>query len=197
MPTFRRTRLPTDARSLKALRRACELRLTDLGLTDHRSAFELGEYLSRSRGRPIQLVAMNLEASHPCGLWVATRTNDFVIYEARTSRPHQEHIIAHELAHMICCHRGVGELDDAGARLLFPDVDPQLVRDMLHRSDYSATEEQEAEMMASLLLQRFVRPPATVEDLPSDAPEIIRIARTIGHASRRDRSERSAGESSR
>ena len=172
----------------------CELRLADLGLIDHRSVFELGEYLSRSRGRPIQFLAMSLEASHPCGLWVATRTNDFVIYEARTSRPHQEHIIAHELAHMICCHRGIGELDDAGARLLFPDVDPQLVRDMLHRSNYSGPEEQEAEIMASLLLQRFVRPPDRVEDPPGEAPEIIRIARTIGHASRWGGTGRSAGE---
>jgi hypothetical protein len=49
-------------------------------------------------------------------------------------------------------------------------------------------------MMASLLLQRFVRPPDRVGELPNEAPEIIRIARTIGPAFRRGGTGTSAGE---
>ncbi|MFD0415283.1 hypothetical protein [Streptomyces sp. NPDC127108] len=77
---------------------------------------------------------------------------DFIIFEAKTTRPHQEHIIAHELAHIICGHRSSSPLDEATARLMFPDLNPALVRDMLARTEYSEIQEQEAEMTASLII---------------------------------------------
>ncbi|CAM5346785.1 Toxin OS=Streptomyces rimosus subsp. rimosus (strain ATCC / DSM 40260 / JCM 4667 / NRRL 2234)OX=1265868 GN=SRIM_020250 PE=4 SV=1 [Streptomyces rimosus subsp. rimosus] len=61
----------------------------------------------------------------------------------------------HELGHIICCHRGAGWLDEASARLLFPDLDPDLVRDMLLRATYDDVQEQEAEIIAYLLAQQM------------------------------------------
>ena len=133
------------------LRRACESRLAVLGLSDEPDIARLTERISGHRGRPILLVPVEMRAFDPYGLWFATVDTDFICYEANTSKHHQEHIIAHELGHMICCHRGVVRPDDETMNLLFPDLSPDLIRDLLRRTGYSDVEEEEAEIMASLI----------------------------------------------
>ncbi|MGK5627227.1 ImmA/IrrE family metallo-endopeptidase [Streptomyces sp. URMC 123] len=144
---------------------------------------DLCEHLSRSRDRPIVLVPMPVRHASPCGLWVACETADIILYEPDTSPSHQEHIIAHELAHILCGHHGEGRMDDAGTRALFPDLDPQLVRDMLGRTAYTDPQEREAEMIASLILKRARRRPAeetaAVPLPPENADVIGRIENTI------------------
>ncbi len=124
-----------DRRSrLKELRRAGARHLAALGLPEAADVAELCGHLGAARGRPIVLVPMQMPSTHPCGMWVAARDEDLIFYDANTTGAHQEHIIVHELGHIICCHRGAGGLDEAAARLLFPNLDPQLVRDMLLRA---------------------------------------------------------------
>ncbi|MFJ3859428.1 ImmA/IrrE family metallo-endopeptidase [Streptomyces sp. NPDC090085] len=145
-----------DRRSrLKELRRAGARRLAELGLPEASDVAELCGQLGAARGRPIVLVPMQMPSTHPCGMWVAARDEDLIFYDANTTGAHQEHIILHELGHIICCHRGAGGLDEAAARLLFPNLDPQLVRDMLLRATYDDVQEQEAEIIAYLLAQRM------------------------------------------
>ncbi|TQF04445.1 toxin [Kitasatospora acidiphila] len=140
---------------LKKLRKAGARRIAELGLPEAADVAELCAYLGEIRQRPILLVPMPMPASHPCGMWVAARDEDLIFYDANTTGAHQEHIILHELGHIICCHRGAGGLDEASARLLFPDLDPDLVRDMLLRATYDDVQEQEAEIIAYLLSQRM------------------------------------------
>jgi hypothetical protein len=141
----------------------------------------LCDLLSGQRSRPIFRIPVAMHATHPCGFWVATEHADFIVYEANTSRAHQEHIITHELAHIICCHRGGVTLDDASAHLLFPDLDPELIRDMLRRSGYSDSQEQEAEVMASMILERVNRHPRALAETAGGgvADEITRIERAL------------------
>lgn len=139
---------------LKKLRKDGAQRIAGLGLPQVADVAELCRHLGESRGRPITLVPMQMPASHPCGMWVAARDEDLIFYDANTTSAHQEHIILHELGHIICCHRGAGWLDEASARLLFPNLDPDLVRDMLLRATYDDVQEQEAEVIAYLLAQR-------------------------------------------
>jgi len=139
---------------LKRLRKAGARKLAELDLPKVTDVAELCRYLGEVRGRPITLVPMQMPASHPCGMWVAARDEDLIFYDANTTGAHQEHIILHELGHIICCHRGAGWLDEATARLLFPNLDPDLVRDMLLRATYDDVQEQEAEIIAYLLSQR-------------------------------------------
>ncbi|MCC9312431.1 toxin [Kitasatospora sp. RB6PN24] len=139
---------------LKRLRKAGVRRIAELGLPQTADVAELCAYLGEVRERPILLVPMPMPASHPCGIWVAARDEDLIFYDANTTGAHQEHIILHELGHIICCHRGAGGLDEASARLLFPDLDPEIVRDMLLRATYDDVQEQEAEIIAYLLSQR-------------------------------------------
>ncbi|MCX5379714.1 toxin [Streptomyces sp. NBC_00091] len=140
---------------LKKLRKAGVRRIAELDLPEATDVAELCRHLGEVRDRPIILVPMQMPSSHPCGMWVAARDEDLIFYDANTTSAHQEHIILHELGHIICCHRGAGGLDEAAARLLFPDLDPDLVRDMLLRATYDDVQEQEAEIIAYLLSQRM------------------------------------------
>lgn len=151
---------------LKRLRRTGAQRIAELELPEVADVAELCRHLGEIRDRPITLVPMQMPASHPCGMWVAARDEDLVFYDANTTSAHQEHIILHELGHIICCHRGAGLLDEATARLLFPNLDPDLVRDMLLRATYDDVQEQEAEIIAYLLSQRV----GGTGRQPGDAP---------------------------
>ncbi|EWC62361.1 Cinorf13 protein [Actinokineospora spheciospongiae] len=146
---------PTSRARVTRFLRDCQARLSALDLPEVDSIAALIEALSRRTGRPIQLVPMALAASPCSGLWLAVAGTDLIVYEAGTTVPHQEHIIAHELAHIVCGHRSTGPVDDETSRLLFPDLDPLLVRDMLARAEYSDDHELEAEVMASLILLRI------------------------------------------
>ncbi|RLK58282.1 hypothetical protein [Actinokineospora cianjurensis] len=142
-------------RDLRAIRRACADLLAGLDLPERLDLAALCEHLAAARGRPLHVVPVPMRASEPCGLWVATREADFIFYDETTTRAHREHIILHEIGHMICCHRGGGHLDEDTAAVFFPDIDPGLVRDMLARKDYSDEQEQQAEVMAYLLARRL------------------------------------------
>ena len=162
---------------LRRLREAGVRRIDELGLTTYPDVDALCLHLGEIRQRPILRVPVTMRASDPCGAWVVARHEDLVFYDTTTTRAHQEHIIMHELGHMISCHRGSGLLDDTSARLLFPNLDPALVRDMLMRTTYDDVQEQEAEVIAYLLSRRIVR-----NDLVERAPDrtLDQIARILG-----------------
>ncbi|WP_042800560.1 toxin [Streptomyces sp. C] len=177
-----------DRRSqLKKLRKAGARRLAELDLPEAPDVAELCRHLGEVRDRPIILVPMQMPSSHPCGMWVAARDEDLIFYDANTTSAHQEHIILHELGHIICCHRGAGGLDEAAARLLFPDLDPDIVRDMLLRATYDDVQEQEAEIIAYLLSQRMggaeqpqgTDPDVREGDAPAKSATLSRIERTL------------------
>ncbi|GAA0581973.1 hypothetical protein GCM10010172_78780 [Paractinoplanes ferrugineus] len=113
-----------------------------------------GEVAAR-RGRPlIRRPVAGLSAEAPCGLWIATDRADHVFYDPGTSPLHAEHIVLHELAHILSGHSGV----DGSIARLFPDLDPATVRRMLGRAGYPTAQEREAEMMASLIRGRSTAP---------------------------------------
>ncbi|GAB1510455.1 hypothetical protein [Actinophytocola sp. KF-1] len=131
------------------LRRRCRARLRDLPLPVPFDVHELCARVAARRGRPIRLLPV-AGLTGVCGLWIATDTTDLICYERDTTRPHQDHIILHELSHVLCDHHPAG--DHASA--LFPDLDPAMVRAVLGRAGYSSDEEREAETLASLIRQR-------------------------------------------
>lgn len=90
-------------------------------------------------------------ASQPSGIWITTDSTDFICYKAETTKFHQRHIIFHEIGHIICNHRGAVPIGATTADRLFPNLDTRLVHDMLRRTGYPDVQEQEAEMMASLI----------------------------------------------
>jgi hypothetical protein len=140
---------------IKRLLRHCESRFAEWRLPTPFDITTLVQLLSRRRRRPIHLVPLALGAGQPSGVSLVLAEMDVVVYDAGTGKVHQEHIIAHELAHIMCGHIGTASLDDEVARVIFPNLDPGLVRDMLHRADYGDEQELEAEIMASVILRRM------------------------------------------
>ncbi|MBB5919515.1 hypothetical protein FHR81_000544 [Actinoalloteichus hoggarensis] len=160
------------------LRRRCQDRVRRL---DEEAGiprpFELRVFLDRlaeHRGRPILLHPSEHVAGRACGLWLDLGDAD-VIAHARTTPLHVWHIVLHEVGHMISAHRGGQLLDRDFLRRLAPDVDPAVAVRMMGRTSYSELEEQEAEMIASLILERARhRSGETVDDPGS--PQAAQIA---------------------
>ena len=169
-------------RKIRRLLRTCEYRFTEWGLDRPFDITGLVEQLSRRRNRLIHLVPAPMGAAQPSGIWLRLHAMDVIVYEADTSRTHQEHIIAHELAHILCGHTTAAPVADEDSRLIFPDLDPQLVRDMLLRAEYDDGHELEAEVMASAILQRMnARPPepAATGDSPETRGVLGRLERSF------------------
>ncbi|MGQ0576630.1 MAG: ImmA/IrrE family metallo-endopeptidase [Pseudonocardia sp.] len=85
-------------------------------------------------------------------MWISTADRDLIGYARNTSAYHQDHIIAHELAHLICGHAGIVDAQGSAAELLFPDLHPGLLRRLLHRASCTDGQEEEAEIMAGILV---------------------------------------------
>jgi hypothetical protein len=195
-------RLPGRRRArFREMQRACERRLAEIGiasgqdgtagaadtadLTGAAGITAVCEQVGRRRGRTIRLVPMELDEPLLHGLWIALPDTDVIVYRANTSRPHQEHIIAHELSHIICEHDFGALPGPAVPAHLFPDTDPDLVRRSLKRSAYDDRAEQEAEMMASLILahaRRKAAPDPEGADAlpPEEATVIARVESVVG-----------------
>jgi hypothetical protein len=120
----------------------------------------LCQVISAQRGRPLHVHPLDLPTSsglNACGMWIATDVADHVFVEHRTSRFHQEHIILHEIGHMLCDH--VTEDLPAGLTeaLRGGEVDSGLARQVLARTSYTTGQEKDAELVASLILERVAR----------------------------------------
>lgn len=174
----------------RKLRRRCERVLDELAAPDGADARELCALVGQRQGKPIHLVAESLPPQSPCGLAVRTGTFDAIIYERHTTPLHQEHIIGHELGHILCGHDTATVFDAEASRLLLPDLDPALVQAVLGRTNYTEVEEREAEMIASLILRRSVagatgRDPDDTD--PGQDPMLRRLAHTLEDTDRRRR----------
>ncbi|WP_329013866.1 hypothetical protein [Streptomyces sp. NBC_00690] len=124
---------------------------------------------------------MELHRARVYGIWVSLKEADYIAYEKHTSVAHQSHIIAHELSHILCDHRAGGQ-GDSGLAELFPNLDPDLVQGMLLRCGYTQDAEQEAEIMASLLLLRAQHRTTELSwgPPPEDVETLARIEGVIG-----------------
>ena len=167
------------------LRRRCQEIVDGLDIPDPFSVHELVRLLGQRRGRPIHLIPLRLPAGAPCGVWVSTRDFDVIFYEADTSPLHQEHIIGHELGHLLCEH-GASTIDARVSRQLLPDLDPQLVQRMLNRTSYTAVEERQAEVVASLISRVSIRRATTAAWVaPPDVADVFaRMEHTLEHRPR-------------
>jgi hypothetical protein len=141
----------------------CRAFLDTLDLPEADSVLDLVPFMENRRGRSLQLVPFtpdasdpdSLDASAPCGLWLATKTTDYVFYDAGISRSHAEIIVGHEFAHMLKEHRGNTAKSPFGSLGgLITDIDPATVQLILGRTRYNDPEEFEAEMLGSLLQER-------------------------------------------
>jgi hypothetical protein len=115
--------------------------------------------LARQRGTRIELIPVTTQEATPCGMVVSTDRAEYIFYAQNTTRLHQAHILLHEVGHLLCGHEGAAAVDGSVASVLLPNLPVALVRRVLGRTVYSEAEEQEAEVLASLILHRAGRGP--------------------------------------
>ncbi|WP_228002783.1 hypothetical protein [Nocardia australiensis] len=128
------------------------------------SPWNLSAYLAgvaAHRGRSISLhqVPAPALAEAGCrgsGLWVARKHDDIIIYDSGVTERNAEHIILHEVGHMLLGHDSEDtDLDRApGPTLatLLPSISPSSIRHILGRNDFGAEREQEAEVFADMTM---------------------------------------------
>jgi hypothetical protein len=138
--------------SVRQLRRRCELRLEGVPIPHPFDLDELCEGIANLRGRPLHLQAVpGLSSTAPCGLWISVQSADYVFFDASTTRLHADHIILHELGHMLWGHSIAMDIENSALCQLMPDLDPKSIARILGRVSYTTSQEQEAEMLATLI----------------------------------------------
>ncbi|MEY9912364.1 hypothetical protein ABIA35_008625 [Catenulispora sp. MAP12-49] len=149
----------SNDRSQTELWDRCQSTVEQLDLPDPFDAEVFIGVLARERGRPIGLLPTTARPDAPCGLVITTRNADWIVYCSDTNGLHRQHILLHEAAHILCGHteRGDDDMMAAAARRLMPHLPAELVRSVLGRTVYSEPDEREAELVASLILQRVAR----------------------------------------
>ena len=170
--------------NLGTLRHRCVARLRTLPIPD---PFDLAGFctaLSAQRGRPIFLEAVPeienpAELGGPTGLWMAGSSLDVIFFDTDTSPLHQEQIILHELSHLLCGHHAQVIAEPGFTELLLPHMSREIVVGARGRTiTYSDAEEQEAELLASLISERADR--RRVIATPFPVPAAGTIARLEG-----------------
>jgi hypothetical protein len=143
------------------------------------------DQLETDRGRPIELVPFSATApGKPCGMWVGTNRRDLIYHEEATSLLHQDHIILHEIGHMVCNHTGTALSNADQVRslltsLLRTDAVRDQVGTVLGRGAYTTVEEQEAELIATLIMERAARTAPTTRTVAPSSPEVTAARRRI------------------
>lgn len=128
------------------------------------------------RGRPITLhpIDTTVLSGSGCGtgsgLWIAKRDADVIVYGADTTPWHAEHIVVHELGHMLLGHGTMSAHADhprpalpahmlAAVSELLPSISPESIAHVLGRTDYGTERERDAETFADMVMLRAMRPP--------------------------------------
>ncbi|RDI62867.1 uncharacterized protein DUF955 [Nocardia pseudobrasiliensis] len=100
-------------------------------------------------GRPIELRPVSLGGTEVFGLWVALAERDLILYDSTATVAHRNHIVQHELGHIVLGHRPAA-----------PDTGDDWSNSMC-RSDFHDPIEEQAELFARRLTWRLARYSAT------------------------------------
>ncbi|MBF6296593.1 hypothetical protein IU459_03435 [Nocardia amamiensis] len=112
------------------------------------------------RGRSISLhpVPKAMLADTGCGgggLWVARKHDDIIVYDAAATGRNADHIILHEIGHMLLGHHKDAERGDPlppALAVILPSISPQSIEHVLGRAEFGADREREAEVFADMTM---------------------------------------------
>ncbi|MCQ4079764.1 hypothetical protein NGB36_03930 [Streptomyces sp. RB6PN25] len=134
----------------RELRRHCKRLLRQLDIQPPLRVDELCRKLGEHRGKPIRLVPWSLPIPGPFGLWMSRPDEEAIFYQKETTRVHQDHIILHEIGHILADHQ-----DDENAGDEFPGLGPDDPHDLVargfRRTCYTDDYEREAELVATII----------------------------------------------
>lgn len=163
--------------------RRCLSLIRTLDISESLDFTEFCNRLERRRGRAIQLIPITVPQAL-CGMWIKAPTIDYIFYMRSASPLHQKHIVLHEFGHMLFEHEDAPLLETSVAAQLMPDLSPQLVDKMLHRSAFNSDSvaEREAEAFADLTALRLNRSNRASESTQDVRPEVRNIIARIERA---------------
>lgn len=128
--------------------------LDDLWLPQPFDLSSFVEQVARQRGREIRLVPMHgaVADGSPCGWWCPMTSVDVIFLDDAASVVHREHIVLHEVGHMLWGHQPVATSVTPVLEHAMPHLrwDSGAVAMMLGRSEYDSPREQEAEAFATV-----------------------------------------------
>ena len=168
-------------------RRECSALVADLDLP---VPFDLEDFclrLGRHIGRSLVLMSHSMVIGGLCGAWMRTAKADYVFYEEDTSLLHQQHIVFHEIGHILRAHVPGKELGTDLARTIAAGAKVSDVFRVLGRDSYAEDDEFEAELIATLILRRIGRQPLREVPRATDpnADEVIaRITTSLSRGKR-------------
>lgn len=168
-------------------RRECSALVANLDLPD---PFDLADFctrLGRHLGRSIVLMSHSMAIGGLCGAWMRTAKADYVFYEEDTSQLHQQHIVFHEIGHILRAHVPGKELSKDLARTIAAGMKVSDVFRVLGRDSYDEDDEFEAELIATLILRRIGRHPLREVPRATDPSADEVIARITTSLSRGER----------
>ncbi len=149
-------------------------------------------YLVSVRGRRINVRPFRAKQGL-CGVWIRARQVDYIYYDEHTTDLHRTHIVVHEIAHMLLGHQGTSLIAGELSPLLAPSLGAELIGTMLGRGGaYASPQEREAELLASVILERASRPSprepvASVPHMPKRAIVAERLDHVMGKGQRAPR----------
>ncbi|MFE2926676.1 hypothetical protein [Streptomyces goshikiensis] len=128
--------------------RDCRKYVRSLRLDPYSSAHELCDQIGSARGRPIRMIEARLPVPGPMGVWVCRTDDDVVIVQDLAVGVHRDHIVLHELAHILCEHEGERYRPDEPALSALDGV-PEGGAVVRFRSVHDSAAEREAELLAA------------------------------------------------
>jgi len=112
------------------------------------SVDELCRRLAEQRGRVMLVHSLELP-SLPFGLWYDDGKRDHIIYRAELTGYHRDHVILHEICHMLARHNTLASSSDAGSS----NGDTFELLEQVARNRHSDSQEELAEIFASMVLK--------------------------------------------
>ncbi|MET8057165.1 hypothetical protein ACWECC_13715 [Streptomyces microflavus] len=135
----------------RALRRYCKRLLRQLDMQPPLRVDELCLRLGQHRGKPIRLIPWDLPVPGPLGVWVSRTDEENIFYQRKTTRVHQDHIILHEVGHILADHEDHSDTQEELLGLGGPDYPRNLITRKLRRTYYTEDYEREAELVATII----------------------------------------------
>ncbi|MEV7090153.1 hypothetical protein AB0O07_30440 [Streptomyces sp. NPDC093085] len=180
------------------LHRLIRRELQDLGVTPPLDVAELCQSLSRRRGRPLFLREAPLPKPGPSGMWAEYDTYDVILYQQETTRLHQEHIILHEVGHILVAENEAAEgssgveadtavidpdeeaasVEVEGWAALLPVFGVESIKRVAQRCSYDDGEECSVELVATIILEWSALLASSTP--PADDPALRRVEAALG-----------------
>ncbi|MBE1598817.1 MULTISPECIES: ImmA/IrrE family metallo-endopeptidase [Streptomyces] len=154
----------------RQLRRYCRRLLRHLDIRPPLDVHELCKKIGQYRGKEIRLIPWELPIPGPSGVWLSQPGAETIFYQRETSSLHQDHIILHEIGHILADHENdlitADVFSDPG-----PDFPELLLNQGFQRTSYSEDYEYEAELVATII-QEWAVVMAYVTPCPPEDPAL-------------------------